>query len=232
MAMEDYVTAMQNACPAGLGQELTSVDFDNSREFNRSSELMRKAEANEDCAVAFARFLAVRYLTKRDLSTEVMLIGLALRLPETRRAEAAPEIRRALEAMTLSEQIAHGYFRALLFYGLDLRDRYAARFPGGSVTGADYLAMSYYKYLAELGDPDGLPELDRAAKRIEADQHALIGLLVEISDLRRADASYIFQRYLNDQRRGIGVNGPGSGPTVDMIAQRGLRAMEFQVRKP
>ncbi|MDO5603600.1 MAG: hypothetical protein Q4G25_00420 [Paracoccus sp. (in: a-proteobacteria)] len=81
-----------------------------------------------------------------------------------------------------------------------------------------------------MGDPRGLEELDRATRSFEDDPSKLVGMLFALSSLQRADASHIFRRYLDDERRGRGKSGPGTGSKVSTAAKSGLAAVDYHAR--
>lgn len=226
--MEEYVAGLRQACPADMAEAIMTLDLRPGAGFHEANKVLREIEKNPDCHVALVRFLAARYLRTPDPQLDRQLIHTALDVPADRIGETAPEMRRVLEMIDVQEDDGRVYFYALQTYGLDLRERYFRRYPPGSVVNFRGNAINFYLYAADLGDATAMEELDRAVKAAEPDQAQLVGMLYTLSELRKADASSIFRRYLNDQRRGPGKSGMRSGSTVASIAARGLKVMELR----
>lgn len=230
--MDAYVSDLQQACPVEVAEGLLTVDLGSTTtDFLPANNLVRAAAEHVDCLLAFVRYFAVSYARDRDTRTDSRLLGVMLQVPPDRRPEVAAEVRRALDVMQLEDSNGWAYFGALQAYDMDLRSRYEARFPPGSVTASRGLPIYFYSYLAELNDPRGLEELDRAVRASEGDQTKLVGMLYALSDLERADASFIFRRYLDDERRAIGKSGPGTGNTVAAVARLGLATIEYYAKQ-
>lgn len=230
--MDTYIADLQQVCPVEIAEGLLTVDMGSTTtDFLPANRLVRAAAEHDDCFLAFVRYFAARYTDTRDKRTESRLLSAMLQVSAGRRAEVATDVRRALDVMPLSESNGWAYFAALKAYDMDLRARHEAQFPPGSVTDSHGLPVDFYMYLAELNDPRGLEELDRATRAFEGDPSQLVGMLFTLSELQRADASFIFRRYLDDERRAIGKSGPGTGSTVSTAAKNGIAAVEYYARR-
>lgn len=229
--MDAYIADLQQVCPVEVAEGLLAVDLGSTTtDFLPANRLVRAAAEHVDCLLAFVRYFAASYARDRDARTDSRLLGVMLQVPPDRRSEVADEVRHAIDVMQLKDSNGWAYFSVLRAYDIDLRSRHEARFPPGSVTHFRGLPIYFYSYLADMNDPRGLEELDRAVSASEGDPAQLVGMLFALSELQRADASFIFRRYLEDERRGIGKSGPDTGSKVSTAAKNGLAAVEYHLR--
>ncbi|MEL6566626.1 MAG: hypothetical protein AAFQ59_19440 [Pseudomonadota bacterium] len=104
-------------------------------------------------------------------------------------------------------------FAALWDYRIDARETLRDAYSAAPVGDPQSDTFAFALYAARFGDADAVNDLTSALETAQSDPHAVNGMLTVILQARPAALWGAVLKYSEDNRRGVGVDGPGTGPS-------------------
>ncbi|MBB5723903.1 hypothetical protein FHS72_003550 [Loktanella ponticola] len=227
---DHFVEIIQSSCSQEIAVQVEEVavsspDFSTLAKvlLQRASLPSEDAPMTPECFAAFVGHSAARLgMTSTDEALRTVL-NASLSVSEQTRPIVLNELCRLYERMPLRRVDARTYFKPLSLYKIDVRPLLAVEYESLVIEEPQDDAFYYAYYLASISDPRGIKLLDDAAIRSEGEAHQLIGMLGAIAELGHSNVRFILERYSADDRRGVGVNGPNTGPSVAEVVTNELQ---------
>lgn len=227
---EHFVEIVQASCSRDIAVQIKEVTVSSPAFPALAKTILQRvalpdndAPMTPECFAAFVGYSAVRLTETSEDETFRTVLNASLSVNEAARPIVLDELYRLYKRMSLGRVDARTYFKPLALFRIDIRPSLESHYDELMIEEPRDDAFYYAYYLAAIDDPRGVAKLDAAAKRVEADAHQLIGMLGAIAELGQSKVRFILERYSADDRRGIGVNGPNTGPSVREIVSNELQ---------
>lgn len=226
--LDAYIQLVEQVCEKDIVCEIRSIDFqqpDEKKSIHKIYQTLSKQGAYP-CLAAYVGYMS--YHITQDTPDEIIhrFIAIAGAVEEKiALKQAMQRVYGIIEYPTPSHKL---YFSRAGLYRLDLDPLIHERFSTSFFTNDTEEAHSYYTYLTLIGDPRGVDKFNAVLKQVEEDAHTLMGILSSLGDITQDLATErrnytgvlkIMQRYKDDVRRAIGVNGPGTGASIQEVVQ-------------
>ena len=227
---DHFVEIIQSSCSRDIAAQVEEIAVA-SADFPALAKTLvqRLALPSEDapmtpeCFASFVGYSAARLVRTSTDEAFRTVLNASLSISEQTRPIVLDELYRLYERMPLRRVGARTYFKPLSLYRIDIRASLASEYENLVIEEPHDDAFYYAYYLAAIDDPRGIARLDAAAMRAEGDAHQLIGMLGAIAELGQSKVRFILERYSADDRRGVGVNGPNTGPSVREVVSNELQ---------
>lgn len=221
---ETFLKLIEAQCSRSISREIVNLDYTANESTNSYTKIFQRTFLNDSCLAAFVGFSSYSISEISPRSLIAIYLQSALSIPPNS-YKIAPAILTAYSKFEYDADISRSYFRVLGKFKIDLREKFDEYFYQSSFQSPDSEAFNYFYYLTVLNDPRGSEEFEKVTLLIEDDPHKLVTMLIPLVEARKPSLRGIFTKYINDARRGIGVDGPGTGPSVQEIARLGLEGL-------
>lgn len=226
--LEQYALMLDQHCQREIAAEIRTIDLGDADESDRLHEIYQtflKTKA-VDCLQAYAGF--VGWSMKDGAPREVVgrFMTIANSVSSENKDALRPAVERVFQLIEYPTVSFGLYFKTAGLFDVRFDESLHDWFKDASFTKHTDEAYAYAEYLVLIGHPGGVARFDAALTATEGDVHTMNGVLSGMSSLagRMHHAGRdlkpmlnVMRRYLHDQRRGIGVDGPGSGPNPGEI---------------
>lgn len=224
-----YIDLMQTSCPTEIVTQVQQTHIESTEFFKILRQIIQNyvleqngRKITPECLAGFIGYSASKLRRNSSEDAFKTILSASLSVTPSQRQMIRVEIVSLYDKMPYPTVDARTYFKPLSMYKIDMRLKLEPKLGHVRIEEPDSFEFYYAQYLVTLGDERGIKRLDDAAKNSAGDAHHLNGMLLGIAEVEMKSVRYILERYQGDHRRGIGVNGPDTGPSVDEIVQNAL----------
>ncbi len=223
--MADYMDTINATCPMEIASEIAATPLDAPEFLSLARGIEQKAVyAGDDptldpaCLAGFLGHAMSNVKSSTDPEQVKTILSASLVVDDASRDSIRAELAELYDRISRDDLVPRVYFYPLMDYSIDRREQLDPQFEDARIATRDDPEWYYAVYLVSLGDERGLEMLDDVLTRTEQDVHNLNGMLISLAETPFKALRPFFERYAQDERRGIGVDGPGTGPSPKEIA--------------
>ncbi|NSX56969.1 hypothetical protein [Parasulfitobacter algicola] len=223
--IEAYLDLMQQSCAPEVVQQTQAADLSGA-DFGESAYDVYSVLWQQNafaCMSAYTGYLAYSIRAGTPPDVRQVFLETASSLPQSYRPPLTDAINRAYAIIPFDPALHTQYFTTAALFDIEIAPMLDARMIETPITDQTDAAFSHARYLIIRGDRRGyekfattleslFPDLDRFLNVFSG----LLDIAIVLHREQRSPSEVwaVAERYKEDERAGLGVNGPGSGPNA------------------
>lgn len=237
--LEHYIAMVEQHCAADISAQILALNTRNRAASAQMDSIWRTVQTVDllPCHEGFLGFLSYSISASSPYNVVEKYLDTIFRVHHARRPVLRDGVVHAFERINQSDVDHRRYFKAAGTYRLTLPPRLHERLAPLPFSGFNDEGYSYHLYLVMIDDPKGLAGFEAALTRLASDVPSVGGIVSELCDLAISFKQEgrdpgpildVLAPFKTDNRRGRGVNGPGTGGAVNTCVLFTFRHLGYE----